>query len=84
MWTLKEAFTKCLGSGASFGFSRVDTSSGRPRLALTPTATVALDAFTFRQHTVEVGHGAHVLALVSAPLPSRAAAGPVPPELLAV
>lgn len=63
MWTLKEAFTKCLGVGVSLDFDQVETSLAPPRVTSRPSDRARGRSFRFHQQRVHVGRGDHVLAL---------------------
>jgi 4'-phosphopantetheinyl transferase len=63
MWTLKEAFTKCLGVGASLDFDRVETSLRPPRVRSRPTDDARGRSFQFHQQRVAVGGRRQILAV---------------------
>jgi phosphopantetheinyl transferase len=65
MWTLKEAFTKCLGVGATVAFEQVETALAPPRVTSRPSDGARGRSFQFHQQRIDAGRGEHVLALAA-------------------
>jgi phosphopantetheinyl transferase len=67
MWTLKEAFTKCLGVGASLDFAWVETAFAPPRVKSRPTDAARGREFGFLQQRATIDGRRHFLALAASP-----------------
>jgi phosphopantetheinyl transferase len=66
MWTLKEAFTKCLGLGCSLEFDQLETWLWPPQVKSRPTDQARRQVFAFHHQRLYVAGRPHVLALAAA------------------
>jgi phosphopantetheinyl transferase len=66
MWTLKEAFAKCLGVGASLDFAWIETAFAPPRVKSRPTDAARGRDFAFLQARVRPDGRRHFVAVTAA------------------
>lgn len=65
MWTLKEAFAKCLGVGCSLEFDQLETWLWPAQVKLRPADQANGQVFTFHHQRLYVAGRPHVLALAA-------------------
>jgi phosphopantetheinyl transferase len=66
MWTLKEAFTKCLGVGSALDFASVETAFAPPRVKSRPTDAARGRDFAFLQQRLVLDGRRHYVAVTAA------------------
>lgn len=76
IWTIKEAYTKYLGVGASLDFRKVEVSTEEDLASARSEAETRLPDPMVKQRTIEVGWQTIVLAIAGGKLPEGSFAAP--------